>query len=157
MIYILIHNMIIGRYKSRLQLKLCTPLLFITSWHGRSLANCLWFTKLKPCNLVQTFWLVYSFTNLFTTCSKGVNSLNIFPAKLSYYMVYRIVGKFRGQKFSRLTSLKTFRELNFEDRLDYHHLYAIIRFSRIIFRGSSEIHENSGIYCAQKIPLYSIW
>ena len=33
---------------------------------------------------------------------------------------YRIAGKFRGQKFSRLTSLKTFLELNFEDRLDYH-------------------------------------
>ena len=32
------------------------------------------------------------------------------------------------------------------------HLYAIIRFSRITFRGSSEIHENSKIYCPRKIP-----
>ena len=31
------------------------------------------------------------------------------------------------------------------------HLYAIIRFSRINFRGSSEVHENSEIYCPQKI------
>ena len=32
------------------------------------------------------------------------------------------------------------------------HLYAIIRFSRINFRGNSEIHENSKIYCPRKIP-----
>ena len=32
------------------------------------------------------------------------------------------------------------------------HLYAIIRFSRINFRGSSEIHEISEIYCPRKIP-----
>ena len=32
------------------------------------------------------------------------------------------------------------------------HLYAIIRFSRINFRGSSEIHENSEIYHPRKIP-----
>ena len=32
------------------------------------------------------------------------------------------------------------------------HLYAIIRFSRINFRGSCEIHENSEIYCPRKIP-----
>ena len=31
-------------------------------------------------------------------------------------------------------------------------LYAIIRFLRINFRGSSEIHENSEIYCPRKIP-----
>ena len=31
------------------------------------------------------------------------------------------------------------------------HLYAIIRFSRINFGGSSEIHENSEIYCPRKI------
>ena len=35
-------------------------------------------------------------------------------------IAYRIAGKFRGRNFSRLTSLKTFCELNFEDRLDYH-------------------------------------
>ena len=34
--------------------------------------------------------------------------------------IYRIAGKFRGRIFSRLTSLKTFHELNFEGRLDYH-------------------------------------
>ena len=35
------------------------------------------------------------------------------------------------------------------------HLYAIIRFSRINFRGSSEIHENSEIYCLlEKFLLY---
>ena len=32
------------------------------------------------------------------------------------------------------------------------HLYAIIRFLRINFWGSSEIHENSKIYCPWKIP-----
>ena len=32
------------------------------------------------------------------------------------------------------------------------HLYTIIRFSRINFRGSCEIHENNEIYCPQKIP-----
>ena len=32
-----------------------------------------------------------------------------------YYLRYRIAGKFRGRKFSRLTSLKTFCKLNFED------------------------------------------
>ena len=32
------------------------------------------------------------------------------------------------------------------------HLYAIIRFSRINFQGSSEIHKNSKIYCPRKIP-----
>ena len=31
------------------------------------------------------------------------------------------------------------------------HLYAIIRFLRINFRGSSEIRENSKMYCPQKI------
>ena len=31
-----------------------------------------------------------------------------------------IAGKFQGRKLSRLTSFKTVRELNFEDRLDYH-------------------------------------
>ena len=35
------------------------------------------------------------------------------------------------------------------------HLYTIIRFSRINFRGSCEIHENSEIYCPRKIP--AIW
>ena len=67
---------------------------------------------------------------------------------------YRIAGKFRGRKFSRLTSLKTFCELNFEDQLDYHCIcsYTIIRFSRINFHGSCEIHENREIYCPRKIP-----
>ena len=37
-------------------------------------------------------------------------------------------------------------------RLSLHYLYVIIRFSRINFRGNSEIHENSEIYCPQKIP-----
>ena len=36
------------------------------------------------------------------------------------------------------------------------HLYAVIRFLRINFRGSSEIHENSEIYCPRKFPLYGI-
>ena len=34
------------------------------------------------------------------------------------------------------------------------HLYAIIRFSRINFRGSSEIHEKTKFIVLEKFPLY---
>ena len=68
---------------------------------------------------------------------------------------YRIVGNFRGRKFSRLSLHDTFRKLNFEDLLLYIGLYTIIRFQGINFRGCSEILENSEIYCPRKIP--AIW
>ena len=37
------------------------------------------------------------------------------PPPLKETLIYHIVEKFQGRKFSRLTALKTFRELNFED------------------------------------------
>ena len=61
--------------------------------------------SLCNCEVVLQYSLTYAFIHM-------------------YYQLpvvsYRIAGKFRGQKFSRLTSLKTFRELNLEDQLDYH-------------------------------------
>ena len=43
---------------------------------------------------------------------------------------YRIAGNFRGRKFLRLTSIKTFRELNFEDFIVSYH---VIQFKGICF------------------------
>ena len=78
------------------------------------------------------------------------NKIGIFCAQMVDFCrpghIYRIAEKFRGQKFSRLTSLKTVCELNFKDRLDCHCICMLQKFLRINFRGSSENHEISEIY-----------
>ena len=68
-------------------------------------------------------------------------------------------GEISRGKFSRLTSFKTFRKLNFEDRLDYHCICidnTIIRFSRINFQGSCEIHKTAKFIVLEKFLLCGI-
>ena len=62
-------------------------------------------------------------------------------------------GKISRAKIFEVTLPQDISQIKFRGstRLSLH-LYAIIRFSRINFRGSSEIHENSEIYCPRKIP-----
>ena len=80
-------------------------------------------------------------------------SVGQYTSIVRYVGIVPYSGKISRAKIFEVDLLQNSSRIKFRGstRLSLH-LYAIIRFSRINFQGSSEIHENSEIYCPRKFP-----